>query len=175
MSYVFEISAMKHRVAHALLGAVLAVIGASEAAGELPGSAAPDFVLKSVTGENLRLSEYRGRVVMLSFWASWCGECRSQLAALAQMYDSYSSAGFEVLAVSLDTSPKRIADTARAANAAYPVLHDAGGEIGRMYDVSSVPLVVLIDRDGVVRDVFTGYRRGGEEEYLARARELLNE
>jgi peroxiredoxin len=160
---------------HALLAITLALGGAQHAASELAGSSAPDFVLKSVAGENLRLSEYRGRVVMLSFWASWCGECRSQLAGLAHMYDTYSSAGFEVLAVSLDTRGEQVADTARTTKAAYPVLHDAAGEVGRLYEVSSMPMVVLIDREGVVRDVFEGYRRGNEEQYLERVRALLNE
>ena len=161
--------------ARALLVIVLTVTGARYAAGDLPGSSAPDFVLKSVSGENLRLSEYRGRVVMLSFWASWCGECRSQLEGLATLYERYGSAGFELLTVSLDRDRDQVADIASAVKAGYPVLHDAAGEVGRSYEVSSMPLVVLIDRDGVVRDVFEGYRRGHEEHYLARVRELLNE
>jgi peroxiredoxin len=164
----------RHGARYALIVLALA-LGARASFGELAGSTAPDFVLKSMTGENLRLSEYRGRVVLLAFWASWCGECRSQLEGLGSLYERYSSAGLELLAVSLDTRRSQVEDAMQAAHVAYPVVHDAGGEVGQMYDVSSMPLVVLIDREGVVRDVFEGYKRGNEEEYLERVRALMNE
>lgn len=142
---------------------------------DLAGSEAPDFVLKSVSGKNMRLSEYRGRVVLLSFGASWCGDCRSQLEGLEALRNRYDGAGFELMAVSLDRDMHDATDTAAAAKVGFPVLHDAGGEVGEQYDVSSVPYVVLIDRDGVVREEFEGYRRGEEQEYLERVRALLNE
>jgi peroxiredoxin len=158
-----------------LVAAAFALGTGSYVAADLAGSEAPDFVLKSVAGENLRLSEYRGRVVMLSFGASWCGDCRAQLAGLADMYDRYAGAGFELLAVSLDTSLKQAADTAKSMRAEYPVLHDVGGEVGRLYEVDKTPFVVLVDREGVVREVIEGYRRGDEEQYLERVRALLSE
>jgi peroxiredoxin len=142
---------------------------------ELAGSAAPDFVLKSVSGKNYRLSEYRGQVVLVSFWASWCGECRSQLEALAGLYDRYEGAGLEMLAVSLDRDRDQVSDAAAQLGVGFPALHDLGGEVGEQYDVDRLPFVVLIDRDGTVRDEYTGYRRGQEEQYLQRARELLAE
>jgi peroxiredoxin len=148
----------------ALIG-LLAATGTVSAAAELEGAEAPDFVLKSFAGKNLRLSEYRGEVVMLSFWATWCGDCRAQLAELG--------AGIELLAVSLDQSSRQANEM--TAGASYPVLHDAGGEVGRLYDVTKMPVMVLIDRDGVVREVFEGFRRGNEEQYLERVQALLRE
>jgi peroxiredoxin len=153
----------------------IAVTGAAAATEQLSGSAAPDFVLKSTTGVNVRLSEYRGEVVMVSFWATWCGDCRSQLAGLSEMHTRYRDAGVRLLAVSLDQNAKQAQDAVASLGASYPVLHDAGGEVGRAYDVSKVPVVVLVDRDGVVREVFEGYRRGNEEHYLERVRALLSE
>jgi peroxiredoxin len=157
----------------AALVAFLAISGSGSAATQLLGAEAPDFVLKSLSGKNLRLSEYRGEVVMLSFWATWCGDCRAQLAELGTMRDRYQDAGIELLAVSLDQNARQASETAAGAN--FPVLHDAGGEVGRLYDVTKMPVMVLIDRGGVVREVFEGFRRGNEEQYLERVQALLRE
>jgi peroxiredoxin len=139
----------------------------------LRGTEAPDFVLKSLAGKNLRLSEFRGEVVMLSFWATWCGDCRAQLAELATMHDRYQDAGVELLAVSLDQNARQASEV--MAEASYPVLHDAAGEVGRLYDVTKMPVMVLIDRGGVVREVFEGFRRGNEQQYLEHVQALLRE
>ena len=168
---------MKERIRALWSGAALAglLVAAStvSAATQLKGAEAPDFALKSFSGKNLRLSEYRGEVVMLSFWATWCGDCRAQLTELSAMRDRYADAGVELLAVSLDQSARQASEV--SAGASYPVLHDAGGEVGRLYDVTKMPVMVLIDRDGVVREVFEGFRRGNEAQYLERVQALLRE
>jgi peroxiredoxin len=153
----------------------LAAASSVSAATKLTGVEAPDFVLKSVSGENLRLSEYRGEVVVLSFWATWCGDCRAQLEQLAAVHTRYQDAGVELLAVNLDQTQRQASDGARALHVSYPVLHDAGGAVGRLYEVDEMPMMVLIDRAGVVRDVFEGYRRGNETQYLERVQALLRE
>ena len=157
----------------AALIVLLVAAGSVSAATELKGAEAPDFVLKSFSGKNLRLSEYRGEVVMLSFWATWCGDCRAQLTELGAMRDRYQDAGVELLAVSLDQSARQASDMTK--DSTYPVLHDAAGEVGRLYDVTKMPVMVLIDRGGVVREVFEGFRRGNEEQYLERVQALLRE
>ena len=156
----------------ALVG-LLTIAGTVSAATQLRGAAAPDFVLKSFSGQNLRLSEYRGEVVILSFWATWCGDCRAQLEELAAMRDRYQDAGMEVLAVSLDQSSRQASEM--TAGASHPVLHDAVGQVGRLYDVTKMPVLVLIDRGGVVREVFEGFRRGDEKQYLEQVQALLRE
>lgn len=156
--------------------AILAIAAAVSPAGaELAGSVAPDFVLRGVNGKNYRLSEYRGHVVLVSFWASWCGDCRSQLRAIDSLYASYSGSGLEMLAVSLDSELDAAGDTVRALGLDLPALHDAAGAVGRQYEVRRMPYVVLIDRDGVVREAFTGFRKGEESRYLDEVRALLNE
>lgn len=158
----------------ALAAALLAAAPAHAA--EFPvGAVAPDFVLKSTSGENYRLSEYRGEVVILSFWAAWCGDCRAQLEALAQMQVRYQDTGIELLTVSLDQSRREAAEVTEAIGVTSPVLHDAGGEVGRLYAVERMPTMLLIDREGVVREVFEGFARGSEEQYLERVQALLRE
>jgi len=164
---------MRARWSGVALVALLAAASTVSAATQLRGSEAPDFVLKSLSGKNLRLSEYRGEVVMLTFWAAWCGDCRAQLEELGAMRDRYQDAGVELLAVSLDQNAKQAGEA--SADVTFPVLHDAGGEVGRLYDVTKMPVMVLIDRGGVVREVFEGFRRGHEEQYLEHVQALLRE
>ena len=159
------------------IAAVLLIAGAgwSQYAPAADGQEAPDFVLKSAGGSNIRLSEYRGEVVVLTFWASWCGDCRSQLETLAEMQDDYGTAGLALLTVNLDREYRTVRKVAGDMQARFPVLHDAGGEVGRLYAADSLPTTVLIDRDGFVRHVFEGWRRGDEQRHIEAAQRLLRE
>ena len=157
------------------LVALLTVATAVSAATNLKGSEAPDFALRSLAGQNLRLSEFRGQIVMLTFWATWCGDCRAQLERLGEMHARYQEAGVELLAVSLDQSRKQAEGMSARLKASYPVLYDEAGDVGKLYEVTRMPVMVLIDRAGVVRDVFEGFRRGNEERYLERVQALLRE
>src|SRR5215471_2135673 len=102
---------LRAMIASALTGCTLFVAAAALAV-QLTGMPAPDFVLKSVSGQNVRLSEFRGEVVMLSFAATWCGDCRAQLAQLSDMQMRYRDAGIELLAVSLDQTAKKAGELA---------------------------------------------------------------
>jgi peroxiredoxin len=180
-----ELRVMKTSVSRAmsirLLALIVVLLPAGQhsesvlAATKLSGTPAPDFVLKSLSGDNLRLSEFRGEVVMVNFWATWCGDCRAQLTELNDWYGTYQGAGLQLLAVSLDRSLAEVGRTADQLNLSYPVLHDADLSVSKLYDVSSMPVSVLIDRDGVVRDVIEGFRRTREQSFLDRVRELLRE
>lgn len=152
----------------------LLVVGAAVADGADEGYA-PDFALKSVGGPNLRLSEYRSEVVMLAFWASWCGDCRSQLDEFRQLYASYQSVGFELLAVNMDADFTKARDAAENLKLEFPVLHDGSGRVGELYAVNKLPLVVFVDREGFVRDIIEGFDRSSSEIYLSRLRGLLRE
>jgi peroxiredoxin len=165
-------AALRNRV---MLIALLAIATTAPAATDLKGLEAPDFVLKSLSGENMRLSEYRGQVVMLSFWASWCGDCRAQLEQLGAMHERYQGAGVQLLTVSLDQNQRQAEEMAKRIGGSVSVLHDAAGDVGKLYNVSRMPVLVLIDRSGIVREVFEGFRRGNEQQYLERVQALLRE
>jgi peroxiredoxin len=139
------------------------------------GATAPDFVLKSLAGKNLRLSEYFGEVVLLNFWASWCGSCRQEMPELDRLYATYRSAGLVVLGVNVDDDTTRALDVARALNVSYPVMLDPSKSVAPKYQLGELPMTVLIDRSGVVRYVHSDYQEGKEQPYVAELRLLLNE
>jgi len=156
-----------------LLAAALTLPAALNA--ELAGAPAPDFVLKSVAGPNFRLSEYRGRVVLLGFWASWCGDCRAQMRSLGELAGQYEGAGFDLLTVSLDGDSRQARNAVESLDIGFPVLLDLDGVVGETFEVDRMPYLAVIDRDGVVRAEFTGYKRGEEAEYIEQIRLLLDE
>ena len=158
-----------------LLILIAQLAAAVAAADELAGNEAPDFALKSVDGDNLRLSEYRGDVVMINFWASWCGDCREAMPALNDLYSRYREVGFQLLSVNMDRKWDDAKEMAHSLNMQHPVLFDDGQRVSKLYDVAAMPVTVLVDREGIVRHVNRGYRRGGESVFLEQLRALLRE
>ena len=157
--------------------AVAAVLGGgAAAAGAAPAShAAPDFTLPSAAGVNLRLQEQRGRVVMINFWATWCGPCKRELPQLNRLYAKYRASGFVLLGVNVDDDARNAAAVAARLGVQFPVLFDSAKTVSRLYDLSAMPSSVLIDRDGRVRYVHLGYKDGYEDGYERQIAELLRE
>ena len=145
------------------------------AAPSLVGKGAPDFVLRALDGRNLRLSEYRGQVVLVNFWARWEGDAREQMHALDRINITYQRAGLVVLGVSVDEDVRRAREFADAAAVSYPILFDNGSSIGKDYMLQKMPMTILVDRAGVVRYSIVGFKRGDERVYLDQIRELLRE
>jgi peroxiredoxin len=138
-----------------------------------PSAVAPDFTLRSSNGPNLRLQEQRGRVVMINFWATWCGPCRQEMPQLEKLYGKYRSAGFVLLGVSVDDDTSHATEVANRLGLHFPVLLDSDKSVSRLYDLASMPTTYLLDRDGRVRYVHKGYVTGTEEAYDKEVRELL--
>ncbi len=145
------------------------------AAPTLVGKDAPDFVLKGRDGKNLRLSEYRGQVVLINFWARWASDSRQALPALDAIYGTYGVAGLVVLGVSVDEDSRRADEFVDAMKVRFPILLDTTPEVGRAYLLENLPLTVLVDRSGVVRYWNVGFKRGDERIYVEQIRELLRE
>lgn len=136
---------------------------------------APDFTLQRAEGGNLRLVEQRGQVVLINFWASWCGPCRVEMPHLNRLHDKYKAGGFMVLGVNIDDDPRHGAATATRWGLRFPVLLDASKAVTRRYDLGAMPSTVLVDRDGRIRYLHRGYREGLENEYERQIRELVKE
>ena len=159
-----------------VLGALFTAFTATTLASSgLTGQPAPDFALKSSTGENLRLSEYRGDVVMINFWATWCGPCRQEMPLLDDLYARYERVGFTLLGVNIDDDSRRAMQMIDELGVKFPVLFDSSKNVSKLYDVEAMPVTVLVDREGIVRHIHHGYKPGYEDKYLTEIRALLRE
>ncbi len=164
------------KIKNLTLGLLVSVLAATSLASSgLEGQVAPDFALKSSTGENLRLSEYRGDVVMINFWATWCGPCRQEMPLLDELYTRYARVGFSLLGVNIDDDSRRAMQMVEELGVSFPVLFDSRKEVSKLYEVEAMPVTVLVDREGNVRHVHHGYKPGYEDKYLDQIRALLRE
>jgi peroxiredoxin len=162
------------RVCSLILSAAWAA-SSPAAAPTMVGKDAPDFALKTLAGANLRLSEFRGQVVLVNFWARWAGDSRQEMPALNKINTIYERAGLVVLGVSIDEDLRRARDFAEAMKVSYPIMFDTGSDIGRDYLLEKMPMTILVDRSGVVRYSHVGFKSGDDRIYLEKIRELLRE
>ncbi len=137
--------------------------------------AAPDFTLQSNSGENVRLAEARGKVVMLNFWATWCAPCRKEMPLLDAMYQRYSSAGFVIYGINVEEDSEGAKKLIKDMKVTFPVLFDIESKASSLYEVDAMPTTVLIDKKGQVRYVHRGYKAGDENIYRDKIRELIKE
>lgn len=136
---------------------------------------APDFTLKSDNGKNIRLAEQRGKVVMINFWASWCGPCRKEMPLLDELYQRYEPAGFTLFGVNVEQNPEAAQRFLEDVGVSFPILYDPESSVSQRYQVDAMPTTVMVDRDGQVRYVNRGYKDGDEEKYRKQVRELIRE
>src|SRR5574341_1385040 len=116
----------------------LRVLAGLAVAAVAPQAPAPDFTLRSMAGPNLRLQEQRGRVVMVNFWATWCGPCRQEMPHLNKLYDKYRASGFVVLGVNIDDDANKAAEVAGKLGVKFPVLLDTDKKVSRTYDMNAM-------------------------------------
>jgi peroxiredoxin len=136
---------------------------------------APDFTLRGADGRNVRLDELRGQVVLVNFWATWCGPCREEMPRLDALYRKYRKSGFVLLGVNVDDDPRTALATAAKLDVSFPVLLDTDKKVSRLYDLNTMPSTIVIDRDGKMRFLHRGYRAGTEGDYEQQIRGLLKE
>ncbi len=136
---------------------------------------APDFTLKSLECNNLRLAEYRGQVVLINFWASWCGPCRQEMPLLDRLHHRYEDTGFTVLGVNVEGDAKPAQDIVDKTNVTFPVLIDQDQKVSELYDLEAMPSTIVVDRDGVIRYIHLGYKPGDESKYVEVVKKLIRE
>ncbi|MBK7869827.1 MAG: TlpA family protein disulfide reductase [Saprospiraceae bacterium] len=117
------------------------------------GGVAPDFAQKTPEGEDLKLSDLRGKVVLVDFWASWCGPCRRENPNVVRVYNQYKEKGFEILGVSLDQDKNRWLQAIEKDGLTWRHVSDLKGwqnEVAQLYSVSAIPHTILLDAEGKI-------------------------
>jgi len=167
---------MNTKLKNLLLIISLSVLSISSLyAAEKISGPAQDFTLKSRSGKNVRLAEQKGNVVLINFWASWCGPCRQEMPKLEQMYQKYKDLGFTLLGINLDATPELSQKLLKDITVTFPVLFDPENKVSEAYDVESMPTTVIIDKNGNKRFLHKGYQPGYENDYEEQVKQLLRE
>ena len=133
---------------------------------------APDFNLDQYKGEKLSLSQLKGQVVLINFWASWCIPCKEEMPLLDQMYRKHKPMGFTLLGVNVEPESAKAEALLQQKPVSFPVLFDRQSQVSKLYNVAGMPTSVLIDRNGNVRYLHKGYKPGDENTYLDQIRAL---
>lgn len=142
-----------------------------ERGGVRVGAPAPNFQLYDLNGRLVTLSNYRGRVVLLNFWATWCGPCRVEMPAMEDLYREFNRRDFEILAVSTDQQGAAVTRPfSEEMGLTFPILHDSDFRVGVAYGARTLPMTFLVDRRGVITHRIFGARDWQSPE----GRQLIN-
>ncbi len=136
---------------------------------------APDFALQSRAGETVSLAELRGQVVMINFWATWCGPCREEMPHLEALHQRYAALGFTLLGVNVEENSEDAEEWLEETPVSFSILFDPENYVSELYDVVAMPSTVLVDRQGNLRFSHHGYQPGYENEYQTQIRALIRE
>lgn len=158
-------------------GVALAAMFASAAFSASSAGPAPGFSLSGRGGKTIDLNQFKGQVVMINFWATWCVPCRQEMPLLEDMYKKFKPMGFTLVGVNVEPAsgdpeawlsklPKPVT---------FPVAFDVDSKVSKLYKVAGMPTTVFIDRKGNVRVMHKGYKAGDEDFYLTQIRSMLKE
>ena len=133
------------------------------AQGPTIGKLAPDFELANLDGQSISLSAFRGKPVLLNFWASWCGPCRLEMPFIQQIYEEWSDKGLVVLTVNLQEDPDRVKEFVESLDLSFPVLLATNQEVPLAYNIRGIPATFFIDKNGIIQDIKIGAFSSGAE------------
>ena len=143
-----------------LLASILVISGCSRPStkteGLEVGSPAPAFKLPDLNGRSVSLNQYRGKLVLLDFWATWCGPCRTTMPLLEKLQKEYPN-NLVLLAINLQETREEVRKYMLDQNLHSQVLLDEDGSVGAVYGVGGIPMQVLIDKEGIVREISLGF------------------
>jgi peroxiredoxin len=164
---------------HSLLAMGLCLVSllslAHCASQEQPSSLAPDFSIKTLDGQEITLSRLRGKVILIDFWATWCGPCRESIPHLIHLHNTYKAKGFEVIGLSQDKGDvETVRNFVKSLDIPYPIAMSPE-EVSRRFGVSALPTTVLIDREGRIQQKVLGFNTAIAKQMTSKIEELLSQ
>lgn len=156
------------------IGIALILLGDEVPSPLVRGTVSPDFELARLdTSEASSLADYRGRVVLVNFWATWCKPCEDEMPAMERLYRELAPDGFELLALSVDKDPSEVAVFRDRMGITFPILLDTDEAVSRLYQTTGYPESLLVDREGRLVERYVGPREWDDRLYVERIRALL--
>ena len=134
---------------------------------------APNFALKDITGKEVKLHDYRGKIVFLNFWATWCPPCRAEMPSMERLYTEFKDKNFIMLAVDSREKTRKVKSFGKKLGLSYPLLLDSDGTVGFEYGVRSIPTTYLVDRQGYLIGGALGARDWASKESFGLFNQLL--
>ena len=157
-------------------GLALALVFALPVFATSSSGPAPAFQLTGRNGKVIDLSQFKGQVVMINFWATWCGPCRQEMPLLEDIYKKYKPMGFTLVGVNVEPDAKGAeAWLSKQKPVSFPIAFDTDSKVSKMYKVAGMPSTVFVDRKGNIRVMHKGYKPGDENLYLTQIRSMLKE
>jgi thiol-disulfide isomerase/thioredoxin len=157
-------------------GLALGAVFVSAALAASSSGPAPSFQLSGRGGKAIDLSQFKGQVVMINFWATWCGPCRQEMPLLEDIYKKYKPMGFTMLGVNVEPDSKSAeAWLEKQKPVTFPIAFDVDSKVSKLYKVAGMPSTVFVDRKGNVRVMHKGYKPGDEDFYMTQIRSMLKE
>ena len=136
---------------------------------------APEFSLPDDSGAMVSLQDFDGQVVLINFWASWCGPCREEMPLLDALHKRYEPLGFTMIGVNVEEDSAAAEKFLQGTAVSFPILFDRENSVSKLYDVIAMPSTVIVGRDGTVRYIHHGYEPGNENDYQDQIRQLVRE
>ena len=127
------------------------------------GQEAPGFILNDLTGKKISLDSFKGKPVLLNFWATWCPYCRKERSHLDTLHKEYKDKGLIILSISTDRSLNTLKKYMKKTPADFIVLYDTNGEVSSAYNIRGLPSSLLINREGIIKNKFNGFREWNNE------------
>jgi len=159
-----------------LLCALAAMLMTASGARALtPGDAPPAIDMPDQTGINVELAALKGKVVLVDFWASWCGPCKKEMPVLEALNVKYAAQGLVIVGVNIDSSSKKMNKFLKGTPVSFRIVHDRKLVVANRYEPETMPTSYFIGRDGTVRYVHKGFAKGDAEVLEERVKALLAE
>lgn len=159
----------------AACGLLLVLTATSTARALVPGDAPPAIDMPDQAGDKVDLNALKGKVVLVDFWASWCGPCRQEMPVLEAFHKKYAEQGLVIVGVNIDTNPKKMNNFLRGTPASFRIVQDRKLSVAARYEPSTMPSSYFIGKDGKIRYVHTGFQKQDTAHLEARIKSLLAE